>query len=142
MVAEHHYNKLHNKTERRKTTSSRSTGLHTIEWVCSTCTPPHLQVDNSVLVVGFPRLASTSMNTLTTTSTGIDVIYMLSAPKQHPHRREAPAIFEGKTSQIPQQVRLLHSRTGHQKFRTTYVTRGSQHHQHYGGLQERNYSYL
>eukprot|EP00971_Amphidinium_carterae_P094767 1875482-Amphidinium_carterae.2 len=87
-VAEQHYNKLHRKenvAEQRKTTTSSATGLHIIEWVCSTCTPPSLQVNDSILVVGTPRLASTSMSTLTTTSTVSDGIYMLSA-KQQTHR--------------------------------------------------------
>eukprot|EP00971_Amphidinium_carterae_P165859 3287555-Amphidinium_carterae.1 len=55
---------------------------------------PSLSVNDSLLAVGPPRLASTGTSTLTTTSTSTDGIYMLSAPKQQFHRREALTMFE------------------------------------------------
>eukprot|EP00971_Amphidinium_carterae_P170965 3388133-Amphidinium_carterae.1 len=57
------------------TTSSTSRRLNTSCWI---------------------SLIGLGMGTLTTTSTMIDGIYMLSAPKHQTHRRNKPTIFEGK----------------------------------------------
>eukprot|EP00971_Amphidinium_carterae_P343881 6483932-Amphidinium_carterae.1 len=100
MAAEHE--SQYELAEQRSTTSSSSTGLHATKRV----NPPSLLVDDSLLAVGPPRLASTKMSTATTMSTLTDGIYLLSAPKQQLHRREAPTIFEGNSAATLHQPRV------------------------------------